>query len=247
MRLNRFYTERTNVRLGSSVKLPDFDINHIRKVLRLKKGDKIIIFNGEKEYLAELRIVGSEVITAILTEELRSEDFSSEAKVEITLFQGLLRAGKFDDILEKTTELGIDYVVPVECEFSQSKVENANAKIERWNKVIIAASKQSERVRVPDLIQPMYFTDALEHLKEFDKVYFFSTAKNLEILNVDMQVDKLHRKVAYLIGPEGGFSPTENKLAQEHNLQFYTMGKTILRSETAAIFGAGLLNYLYNS
>lgn len=248
MRLNRFYTNRTNIRPGSSVKLEDSDIKHIRKVLRLTKHDEIIIFNGEKEFLASLDIVSNDVIMATLNKQLREEDFSEGIKVEITLFQGLLKAGKFDDILEKTTELGIDYIVPVECEFSQSKIENAINKIVRWNKIIIAASKQSERIRVPDLIEPMLFRDALEYLKEFDKVYFFSTKQEgMNAVKFIEQTSKKINKVAFLIGPEGGFSPKEHLLAIEAGLDFYTMGNTILKSETAAIFGAGLLHFLYNS
>lgn len=245
MRLNRFYTERTNIREGSSVKLPDSDINHIRKVLRLKKGDEIIVFNGEKEFLAELNIVGSEFVTVRLKQQLRAEDFSDESKVEITLFQGLLRAGKFDDILEKVTELGVDFIVPIQCEFSQSKVENAVEKIERWNKILIAASKQTERIRIPELIQPMTFKESLEHVKEFDVVYFFTTKQ--DTINKLKKSDKPNiKKVGFFIGPEGGFSPTEHKLAKESGLEFYSMSNTILRSETAAIFGTGILNFLYN-
>jgi len=247
MRLNRFYTERINIREGSSVKLPDSDNAHIRKVLRLKKGDEIIVFNGEKEFLGELTLVSIDAVMVKLKKLLKEEDFSIDAKVEITLFQGLLRAGKFDDILEKTTELGIDYIVPIECEFSQSKVINAQGKIERWNKILIAASKQSERVRLPDLIEPMTFRESVEHLKEFDIVYFFTTSKKEKIKQLPKKIDKSVRKVAYFIGPEGGFSPKEHKLAKENSLEFYSIGKTVLRSETASIVVAGLLEFLYNS
>ena len=245
MRLNRFYTERINLRVGSSIKLNDSDIQHIRKVLRLKKGDEIIIFNGEKEFLAELKLVGSEVIMAEITKKLKEEDFSDKNKVEITLFQGLLRAGKFDIILEKTTELGIDYIVPIECEFSQSKIIHAKDKIERWNKILISASKQSERIRLPSLIEPMSFKESLNYLKEYDIVYFFTTKKQ-DIKEINISPDPKIKKVAYFIGPEGGFSPAEEKMIADLGFQSYFLSKTILRSETAAIFGAGLLNFLYN-
>lgn len=246
MRLNRFYTERTNIREGSSIKLSDSDIKHIRKVLRLSKGDEIVIFNGEKEFSAKLDIVSNSVIMATIGKQLREEDFSEGSKVEITLFQGLLRSGKLDDILERTTELGIDYVVPIECEFSQMKLDSAKLKIERWNKIIIAASKQSERIRLPDLVEPMTFKESIDHLKEFDKVYFFTTDKSETQLQLTTDIDKSHKKIAYFIGPEGGFSPSEHKLVKASGIEFYTLNSTVLRSETAAIFGAGILNFLYN-
>src|SRR5690606_13093614 len=125
MRLNRFYTERKNITLNSSVKLQDSDIRHIRNDLRLKKGDKIVLVNGEKEFLAELRIVGREFVTAKVKKILKVEDFSEESGVDIVLFQALLRSGKFDTIIEKTTQLGIEAIVPVETDFSQMKIDAA--------------------------------------------------------------------------------------------------------------------------
>lgn len=246
MRLNRFYTPRTNLRDGSSLKLEDSDINHIRKVLRLSKGDEIIVFNGEKEYLAELGIVSREVVMANIVKQLREADFSEGAKVEITLFQGLLRVGKIDDILEKTIELGVDYVVPIECEFSQMKKDTAIQKISRWNKILVSASKQSERIRLPDLIEPMTFEESLTHLGEFDEVYFFTTENSKELKKLTKNSDKKLNKIACFIGPEGGFSPREHELAIQNKLEFYTLNNSVLRAETAAIFAVGILNFLYN-
>jgi 16S rRNA (uracil1498-N3)-methyltransferase len=228
------------------LKLEDSDINHVRKVLRLSKGDEIIVFNGEKEYLAKLGIVSREVIMANIIKQLREEDFSKGSKVEITLFQGLLRAGKLDDILEKTTELGVDNIVPIECEFSQMKLDVAFKKISRWNKILVSASEQSERIRLPDLIEPMKFEESLTHLVEFDEVYFFTTDNSNELRNLVVKKNKEISKIACFIGPEGGFSPREHELAKNHKLEFYTLNKSILRAETAAIFSVGVLNFLYN-
>src|SRR5260221_7694992 len=171
MRLNRFYIERLNLRVGSSVKLNDSDVKHIRKVLRMQKGDNIIIFNGEKEFLAVLKVVSNEAVMAELTELLKNEDFSMEDRVEITLLQSLLIAVKYDFIIEKATELGIDNIVPLEAEFSQSKKIDAERKLERWKKVVIAAAQQSERDSVPELIQPITFKDLAELKSNFDKLY----------------------------------------------------------------------------
>ena len=252
MRLNRFFTKRENLTIGSSVLLEDEDTNHIKKVLRLGKGDQIIIFNGEKEFLAELTLVSKDAIMAEIKKLLRQEDFSGEGRVEITLIQSLLRAGKFDFIVEKATEIGVDYIVPLEAEYSQMKSGDAEKKLLRWNKLILAAAKQSERIRIPEITTPITFSEISKIVDEFDKVYLFTIERDslkdvAEIKSISTDVDKKLKHVAVIIGPEGGFSPAEHKMAKEFNFEFVSIGKTILRAETASIVALGVINFLYNS
>ncbi len=252
MRLNRFFVDRKNLRESSSVKLEDSDINHIKKVLRLGKGDKIILFNGEKEFLAELKIVSSEVVMAKIVEILKDTRGDSK-KTEIALFQSLLRAGKFDFIIEKATELGIDYIIPVEAEFSQSKLDVAVRKIDRWQKVATASAKQSERIGIPQFQEPIKFARIKEYLNDFDLVLFLTIPrKNIpssqESINLKEIQDSFKdaKRIAYIIGPEGGFSPTEHKIASEWGLKFVKYGDTVLRSETAAVAILSVLRYILN-
>lgn len=250
MRLNRFYTERKNIRVGSSVKLNDSDIIHIKKVLRLKKGDQLIVFNGETEYLATLTLVKSDAILVKLNKLLK-ENFLSN-KIELTLLQGLLRAGKFDTIIEKATELGINNIVPIECDFSQSKLDTVAKKLERWNKLAVAASKQCERMDIPEVMPGLLFKDLTKILSEFNKVYFFTIkreniAESLNAKNIkDIVIDSKDKKIAMLIGPEGGFSPQEHAMAQELGLEFVYLDSNVLRAETAAIFLTGLVQFIYS-
>lgn len=250
MRLNRFYTERKNLRIGSSVKLPDSDIQQIRKVLRLSKGDNVVVFNGEKEYLAQLTLIKRDVVLVKLT-ELLSETFEDVDRVTFTLFQGLLRAGKFDTIIEKTTELGIDRIVPIECDFSQSKLEVVERKLERWNKLAVTASKQSERVTLPVVEQGYLFKDLKLILKKFDRVYFFTIPRkkiteSLEVKSLSkIKANSKSKKIAFLIGPEGGFSPREHEWAKEWKLDFVYFDSPVLRSETASIAMTALLKLIY--
>lgn len=239
MRINRFYTEREKLRVGSSVKLPDFEVAHIRKVLRLKKGALVHLFNNEKEYIAKLDLVTNDVVMATIEKEIRSHETKA---VELTLFLALLKAGKFDDILEKATELGVDKIVPIECEFSQSKIEHARQKIDRWNKILISASKQSHRIKIPDLVEPITFSDSLGYLSEFDLVYLFTTEEGAK------KIDYVEgtKKLAYFIGPEGGFSKNEVDKMELAGVTKASLNTNILRSETAAIYSTGLLSYLYN-
>ena len=260
MRLNRFYTERTNLTLNSSVKLQDSDIRHIRNVLRLKKGDEVVLFNGEKEYLAELKIVGREFITAKIKKILKVEDFSEEAGVEITLFQSLIKVANIDLIVEKTTEIGVDAIVPIESDFSQVKLDYVQKKPERWSKISIVAAKQSGRVKIPEIFQPTTFIDSLELAEKFDTVFFFTFPKesieeSLEASDLKEYTAKAGEnpkkvavqpsRVAFYIGPEGGFSPAEHKLAKEAGFKFVKFGNNILRSETASIALLSVLKYIY--
>ncbi len=248
MRLNRFYTERQNLRINSSVKLPDSDIDHIRKVLRLQSGDKVIIFNGVEEYLAELKLVTREFVTAKLVELLKTEKNSTK-ETQVTIFQGLLRAGKFDLIIEKLTEIGIDNIIPVECEFSQTKKENAAAKVSRWSKVALAAAKQSERISLPLVLDPIDFKDILKVKNDFDKVLMFTLPRNnikesLDAIELSKDVIGTAKNVAVLIGPEGGFSPTEHKIATENGFTLVKSSDSVLRSETAAIVFSAIVKFL---
>ncbi|MEP7103169.1 MAG: 16S rRNA (uracil(1498)-N(3))-methyltransferase [Candidatus Dojkabacteria bacterium] len=252
MRLNRFFTKRENLTIGSSILLEEEDTTHIKKVLRLSKGDKIIIFNGEKEFLAELTLVSKDAVVASIESLLRQEDFSGENRVEITLIQGLLRSGKFDFIVEKATEIGVDYIVPLEAEYSQMKADAAGKKLERWNKLALSASKQSERIRIPEITTPIKFSEISKIVDEFDKVYLLTIDRDSlkeisEVKPLSKDVNTKLKHVAVVIGPEGGFSPAEHKLAKEFGFEFVSIGKTILRAETASIVALGIVNFLYNN
>ncbi len=254
MRLNRFYSERKNLRLNSSVKLPDSDINHIRKVLRLKSDDQIVIFNGEKEYLAELKIVSNNFVTAKLIELLNVEEQDKDS-LEVTIFQSLLKAGKFDYIVEKITELGITNIVPVESEFSQMKMDIAEKKIERWKKIAIAASKQSERIQVPEILPPLLLNELNDLYSQFDYILFFTVPRNnihdslksIELKTFFKDKDLSKKKIAFFVGPEGGFSPREHEYAKANNFNFVKFGDTALRSETAAVAFLSIIKYIFNT
>lgn len=251
MRLSRFFSERKNIRVGSSVKLSDRDIEHIRKVLRLKKGDSVIVFNGEKEFLAKLTLVKKDVILVKIEKVLKEVDVN-DFGVKITLFQGLLRAGKFDTIIEKTTELGIATIVPVECDFSQTKVEVVKRKLDRWQKLAIAASKQSERMDVPKIGEGLEFKNLESVLKEYDEVYFCTIPREkiLESMEaVDLRLiekDINKRNIAFLVGPEGGFSPREHKWAQGWGIKFVYLKTPVLRSETASISLTAIFKFIFS-
>lgn len=251
-RLNRFYTPRENIREGSSVKLEAEDANHIRKTLRLSQNDEIIVFNGEKEFKARIKIASNDFVMVQLKEQLREKDFSKEKHLDFTIIQGIIKASNFEMILEKCTELGATNFIPLGTEYSQIPPERIISKYQRWNKIIVSACKQSERIDIPTLSQPIRFNELFEIIKQnhFDVVYVLALENRKESNNSDIVIstkfnhleDK--KNIAVIVGPEGGFSPKEyQQLSKQKDIQFIQINDHILRAETAAIVASGIVKY----
>ena len=255
MRRFRFFTERTNIRPGSSVKLPDFESQHARKALRLKNGDEVYIFNGEKEFKCVVRRITNDLLMVNVIEEFNAIDFSE--KVDFYLFQALTKKNSFEMIAEKSTELGVDFLIPFQSEYSVIDKDKISGKLERWNKIMIQAAKQSERMEVPKLESPTDFEGAINYAKEndLDQVYFFivpSQAKKEDsVINIkDLVKSQLEKstdlkKIGLFIGPEGGFSLFEVQKAKEAGFQFVTLFDTVLRAETASIVAMAMMRLMY--
>lgn len=249
MRKFRFKTERHNLRPGSSVLLTDFEAEHAHRVLRLKKGDEIYLFNGIKEYRAELKLVSKDAVMAKIIEETSNTLSAHSRGVEYTLFLGMPKIKSFELILEKASELGVTNIVPILSEYSVIKEESFEKKIQRWEKIMLTACKQSERVDVPELSAPVSFSDGVEHaLNEIDANYIFSLPRDSKYSFTDLkniEINKEHQSVGIFIGPEGGFSPNEHELSIEKGLHLTTLFPEILRTETAVISALSVLRFLY--
>lgn len=254
MQLRQFYTERHNLTVGSSVKLSDEEAEHVRRSLRMSTGDKIVLFNGERKYLAEVNVVTKEAVTAIVREVL---EVNSEPERQVTLLQSLIRAYNFELVIQKATELGIDNIIPLSTEFSQVKAERVDQKLDRWNKISIEACKQSERINLVNIYSPISFNDVekLDLLSEFDLVFIcevprLTTSKLVDVKPLASFTDeiKLAKNIAIFIGPEGGFSPTEIQTATKwEKIKFVSLNKNVLKSETAAIAVVSFISTVLNS
>lgn len=249
MRISRFYSPRQNIRVGSSVKLEDSDVSHIKDSLRLSKNDKIIIFNGQREFLARLNIVTKKVITAKVLEELKRKTEAVDG-LKITIFLGLLKGSKIDELIKQLTELGLDELVPLETDYSQLKAQHALNRMARWNKISIASAKQCERIDTLKIHKPILFKDLENVLNEyqFDKVFFLTIPRDKSGFNLsdfqDVSLDNTNKNIAYVVGAEGGFSKSENDIVKKLGLCIVNPFLNILRSETAALSFLILLNLL---
>lgn len=239
----RFYVDPSRIG-GAEIILGDGEYNHIKNVLRKQVGDTLLICDGEgMEYSCEVaQFRDGEVVLTIL--ERRAGN--TELPVKISLFQGLPKKDKLEFIIEKSVELGAYSVVPVACSRSVAKLEDEKKeakKLTRWNAIAEAAAKQSGRGIVPKVEGLLSFRKAIQYAKENYDVILIPY-ENAEGMRYTEQVISELREgisVAVFIGPEGGFSPEEITLAMESDAKIISLGRRILRTETA---GLTVLSYL---
>lgn len=243
--MNRFFVTPEAVG-GSRIHLTDpDDVHHIRKVLRLKASDRIEISDSTAfEYLAEIEETGPGGVTARI---LDKQGFAAELSTRVTLFQAVPKQGKMEFIIQKTVELGIAAIVPVETErtVAVEKGRDAN-RIQRWNKIAAEAGKQCKRGVVPKVGERAAFSEMLKRFSDFDLVLFpYENEENRTLKEALRERAGALRpaQAALVIGPEGGFSPREAAEAAAAGAVTVSLGKTTLRTETAGMAALAMLVY----
>lgn len=222
------------------------DVNHIKNVLRLTIGENICICNKEtsKSFMCKiLSFDNSEVKCEVLEEILKT----TEPNTYIHIFQGLPKSDKFEWIIEKCTEIGVKEITPVFMKRTIVKLDekDRNKKLSRWQKVAEVASKQSKRDCILSVNPIINFQNIFEKLKDYDILLVaYENEKENALKTVISKLKKRENiKIAVIIGPEGGIDETEINLCKENNFIPVTLGKRILRTETAPIVIAS--NILY--
>ena len=224
-------------------KISGEDYNHIRNVLRMKIGTKILINDKEKSnsYLAEIQEIGAKEIICKVIEKMASNEMS----VNVTLFQGIPKSDKMEYIIQKSVELGVSEIVPTEMKNCVAKINNEENKLTRWNKISETAAKQSKRSIIPKVESKISFDDLLNKIKEFDLVIVaYENEKHTSLKDV-LQNCKGVKNIAIIIGPEGGIDTKELKLLEDNGVQVASLGKRILRTETAPIVMLSMILYEY--
>ena len=229
---------------GKNIYISGSDYNHIKNVLRMKKGEEVLISDGnDREYLCSIReYTEDEVILNI--EDIMGT--SRELSAKITLFQGLPKGDKMEQIIQKTVELGVSEIVPVAMKRCVVKLDDKKAgkKIERWNGIALSAAKQSKRGIIPEVKDVMTFKEALKLASQMDACLVpYENAEGIEGARklVDSMKDK--KSIGIFIGPEGGFDESEIELALENGAKTLTLGRRILRTETAGMTMLSILMF----
>jgi len=221
------------------------DVNHIRNVLRMKPGEEVLISNGQGiNYCCEVTEIAKEkVIAQILSEN----EEQRELPAKLYLFQGLPKGEKMELIIQKAVELGVYQIIPVSTRRSVVKLEGKKeeAKIRRWNSIAESAAKQSGRGIIPKVTGVMSLKEAFSYAKEFDRrIIPFEHAKGMFKTKRELEQIKPKMEVGIFIGPEGGFEDEEITLAQEAGVAPISLGKRILRTETAGLMVLSVTGYL---
>ena len=239
----QFFVPPGNIQ-GNRVVISGEDVNHIKNVLRMRVGEEISISNGEdgKEYRCGILELGEEIVC-----ELRfiKED-GVELPSKITLFQGLPKADKMELIIQKAVELGVYEVMPVSMKRCVVKLDDKKqkSKISRWQSIAEAAAKQSKRGIIPQVSAVMAFKQALAYAKEMDIVLVpYEMAEDMPKTREIIESIKPGQRIGFFIGPEGGFDEAEIEEALGSGAMPVTLGKRILRTETAGLAVLSILMY----
>ena len=221
--------------------------HHLRNVLRTKPGETLRIIDGNGNvYTAQIL----ETHDAHISSEARilSHAFHAVASPKLTLFQGLPKNDKMELILQKTTELGVTQIVPLHSEYALQKP--SQNRYERWHRVLISATKQSERAWLPELCNVRTFDAALTQLNRFSRCLLLSPHRDqtsqVQHIQTVLRETPHPDSIALFVGPEGGFSDQEVTRAIESGCTRVTLGRNILRTETAAIVAVAVAAYEYH-
>jgi 16S rRNA (uracil1498-N3)-methyltransferase len=216
------------------------DAHQIKNVLRMQKGDTLEILDGTGAiYQAKIADVRAGKVICEITSSTPQEN---EAKVKVTIAQCLPKGKKMDLIIQKCTELGTDKIIPVLSERSIAKAD----KLERWQKIAKEAAEQSGRSTIPAISPLMHFEEVLKIISNYDLALIPWELEKTNSLKHQLSLVCSLRSLVFLIGPEGGFSHQEIDLARKAGCVPVSLGKNILRTETAGMAALAMLSYAFS-
>lgn len=220
------------------------DVNHIKNVLRMKIGEELEISDGNnKKFLCEIASMTAEEVCAKIKQELIAD---TELPSKIYLFQGLPKSDKMELIVQKAVELGVYEIIPVATKRAVVKLDDkkASKKIERWQAIAESGAKQSGRNVIPEVKKVMAFKDAVQYAKSLDVLLVpYELAEGMRETKALISAIRPGQSVGFFIGPEGGFETSEVEYAIENGAKAITLGKRILRTETAGLTTLSILMY----
>lgn len=242
--MHRFFADPSQIR-EKDIILTGTDVNHIRNVLRMRSGQEVLISDGQgADYRCQLNEIGEDAVTASIMWRL---DGNAELPSRITLFQGLPKGDKMEFIIQKCVELGAVKIVPVQTRRTVVKLDarKEQARRKRWMGISESAAKQSGRGIVPEIARVMDFFEALEEARHLDVCLIpYELARGIEHTREVCTAIKPGQSVGIFIGPEGGFEEDEVSKAMKAGAVPVTLGKRLLRTETAGMALISVLAYL---
>lgn len=233
----RFFVDEKLLR-AKNVTLTGDLAHRLAKVLRYKRGDTVVLAGGgAKDFVVQLSTVSSNAVAGVVTGE---QPAPREPSVEVVLYQSLIRANRFDWVLEKGTEIGVSRFVPVIATRVQLQLEEGAARAERWRRLIVEAAEQCGRGKLPAIDPPVSFDEAARKASGL-KLMPWEDEREARLGEHLRSLESRPRAVSVFIGPEGGYEPAEAELARNNGATLVTLGHQVMRSETAAIVACGIV------
>ena len=248
----KFFVKQEQIN-GDIIIIQGQDVNHIKKVLRAKIGDELQICNSQngENFLCDIKEIENENILCKIKQEIEEK---VESNIEVTIFQGLPKADKMEYIIQKSVELGVYDITPVEMKRCVVKLneKDKNKKELRWQKISEVAAKQCGRDIIPQINKIINIKNICELIKKYDIVLvaYENEKQNTlkEQLNlIKEKMEKLKSdeliKIGIVIGPEGGLEEQDVEILKENGAKIITLGKRILRTETVALNVLSVIMY----
>ena len=235
--MQRFFVEPHQIdEAAHQIHIIGTDVNHISNVLRMKQGEEVWISDGgHKEYRCAIEAFSAD---EVLLHIIYAQEPDYELPSRIYLFQGLPKADKMELIIQKAVELGAYEIIPVETKRCVVKLDGKKAakKVERWQQIAESAAKQSKRMLIPNVHQVLSFKEALKYAESMDiRLIPYELAKGMQETKEILAAIEQGQSIGIFIGPEGGFEEKEVEAAISEGAKPITLGKRILRTETAGL------------
>ncbi len=235
----RFFVSRDDIDLdGGTLRIRGDDSRHVARSLRMAVGERVTVCDGDgTEYICSLSSVRDDETVCRILSKSRSE---AESPVFITVFQALVKGDRMDTVIQKSVEFGASEIVPFEGERSIVRLRteaDGNKKTERRRRISAEAAKQCGRGKIPAVSEPLSFEAMLEKAGECDTCLFCYEEERTQTLSQALaSVGDGVASIGIVVGPEGGFSPREAQAIAESGAISVSLGKRILRTESAAAF-----------
>ena len=240
----RFFVKTEQIR-EKEIIIVEEDVKHIKNVLRKQIGDILEICNQQTGTTYKCEIIDlqdDKIFTNII-----DENYNEENKIQVDIYQGLPKADKMELIIQKSIELGVNAIIPVEMKRCIVKLDSKSEskKIERWQKIAESAAKQSGRNLVPEIRNIIKIEEIAKLTNTYDSIVVcYENEKENYIKNELLKLkNKENVKIAVVIGPEGGLEETEVEFLKQNGASVVTLGNRILRTETVALNLLSIIMY----
>lgn len=244
--MHRFFVATENI-IGQTVHIDSAQGRHIEKVLRLKAGDSVLVFDGTgNEY--QVKLLRKEKSIWLAEIEVQTAVFK-EQSVSLTLVQGIPKGDKMDTIIQKAVEIGVNRIIPLCSERSVVRLagDRAEKKLQRWRLIAQETCKQCRRNTIPEIEEINDFPVLFYNIGDSPGIMLYEHEKQLRLgyLLKEQRDILIKREIYLLVGAEGGFSPVEVAEARQRNIYIAGLGANILRTETAGLVAASIVLYEY--